>query len=237
MADRPTLRHHDLMLADGAPACILRWPGEAKSPLRQPQETPPADVPPAPSGSKFLDDAELRREAERQWREWMPTRHETTRPQLRSILKRLRNVHKATMPKPGPKELQTRALPHTRTNQPAPVTTKKTPAAPVASEKSTTTPTAKPEANQETAMAKTAKKKTAKTAAPKTAAAKTNGGVRPGSKLEIIAKLLTRPEGCTSAEVCKATGWAAVSVPPQAKAAGLKLTKKKEDGVTRYFGK
>lgn len=61
-----------------------------------------------------------------------------------------------------------------------------------------------------------------------------------GSKLAKIAALLRRKEGCTTAEVLKATGWPAVSMPQQAKSLGLAL--KTERGpfgpggrvVTRY---
>lgn len=60
------------------------------------------------------------------------------------------------------------------------------------------------------------------------------GDIRKGSKLEMVARLLQRPEGCTSADVLKATGWPSVSMPQQAKAAGLKLRQKKEGKVTRY---
>lgn len=60
--------------------------------------------------------------------------------------------------------------------------------------------------------------------------------VRAGSKLEIIVGLLTREGGCTGAEILTATGWPTVSVPQQAKAAGLDLSKVKEGKVTRYTG-
>lgn len=57
------------------------------------------------------------------------------------------------------------------------------------------------------------------------------------SKVEIIAGLLKRKAGCTSKDVLDATGWPAVSMPQQAKAAGLKLRKVKESGEpTRYYG-
>lgn len=58
--------------------------------------------------------------------------------------------------------------------------------------------------------------------------------IRPGSKLEIIVGLLTRKEGCTAADVMSATDWPSVSMPQQAKAAGLKLKKVKDGRVTRY---
>lgn len=60
-------------------------------------------------------------------------------------------------------------------------------------------------------------------------------GVRQGTKLAIVVGLLRRPKGCTAAEVLKATGWPSVSMPQQARAAGLKLLKEKKSGeVTRY---
>ena len=58
--------------------------------------------------------------------------------------------------------------------------------------------------------------------------------VRPGSKLETIVKMLKQPNGCSAKEVLAATGWPAVSMPQQARAAGLTLSKQKVDGVTRY---
>ena len=73
-------------------------------------------------------------------------------------------------------------------------------------------------------------KKTAPTAQP----AKMEG-IRPGTKLGIIIGLLTRKEGCTTAVVLNATGWPAVSMPQQARAAKLKLRKEKQDKVTRYW--
>src|ERR1035437_6542130 len=80
---------------------------------------------------------------------------------------------------------------------------------------------------------KQADKKSAPTKTRPPAIAKTNGtngtiSIRPGSKVEIIAGLLKRPEGCTTADVLQATGWPAVSMPAQAKAAGLTLTKEKD---------
>lgn len=56
-------------------------------------------------------------------------------------------------------------------------------------------------------------------------------------KAAIIGELLQRPEGCTTKDILAATGWPSVSVPAQAKAVGLVLSKEKRDGVTRYFGK
>lgn len=72
---------------------------------------------------------------------------------------------------------------------------------------------------------------------PATAAKPKAGGIRPGSKLELIAGLLMRPEGCTTEDCLKATGWPALSMPQQAKAAGLTLRKEKTKGeATRYWG-
>lgn len=63
-----------------------------------------------------------------------------------------------------------------------------------------------------------------------------SGNVRPGTKLELVVTLLTRKEGCTTADILKATDWPSVSVPQQAKAAGLTLRKEKDGNVTRYWG-
>lgn len=60
--------------------------------------------------------------------------------------------------------------------------------------------------------------------------------IRPGSKLEIVVGLLTRKGGCTSADILAATEWPAVSVPQQARAAGLTLRQEKDGKVTRYWG-
>jgi hypothetical protein len=59
--------------------------------------------------------------------------------------------------------------------------------------------------------------------------------VPPGSKLEIISKLLHRKQGCTRKEVLVATGWPAVSMPDQARQLGITLKTEKQDGVTRYW--
>jgi len=67
----------------------------------------------------------------------------------------------------------------------------------------------------------------------KTKAHKGNGAKKE-SKVDTIAALLKRKEGCTTADVLKATGWPSVSMPAQAKAAGLKLKKDKDGKVTRY---
>jgi len=131
----------------------------------------------------------------------------------------------------------------------------------VASEAKPAAETKKPEATEapvqpvkeSTMSSATAKKETVAKATPKKTAPATSSkkasqakartpvksdaktGVRPGSKLAIIVALLGRKEGCTTAEVLKATGWPAVSMPQQARAAGLKLRKKKDGKVTRYW--
>jgi hypothetical protein len=61
------------------------------------------------------------------------------------------------------------------------------------------------------------------------------GGPREGSKTALIAGLLTRKQGCTTADVLKATGWPAVSMPQQAKAVGVGLRKEKDGKVSRYW--
>jgi hypothetical protein len=66
-------------------------------------------------------------------------------------------------------------------------------------------------------------------------AATAPAGVRPGSKLETIVGLLKRKDGCTAADVLKATGWPSVSMPQQARAAGLHLKTEKEGRSTRYW--
>lgn len=68
----------------------------------------------------------------------------------------------------------------------------------------------------------------------RTAAAGPGKDVRAGSKLEIVVGLLKRPGGCTAAEILEACAWPSVSVPQQARSAGLTLKKEKVDGVTRY---
>lgn len=57
-----------------------------------------------------------------------------------------------------------------------------------------------------------------------------------GSKTAMIADLMMRPGGCTTADVLAATGWTAVSMPAQAALAGLDLRKERVGGLTRYYG-
>lgn len=66
--------------------------------------------------------------------------------------------------------------------------------------------------------------------------AKAPGKVKTGSKVALIADLLVRPQGCTTTDVLAATGWPSVSMPAQAKLAGLTLRKEKVGKVTTYWG-
>lgn len=121
----------------------------------------------------------------------------------------------------GPRAQQIRALREARAQRHATTKPKPAPAAP-----------AKPKERPMAKKAKKAKKATAKRAAPK---AKTEAGeIRAGSKLETVIGMLKRPEGCTSKEVCDATGWGAVSIPPIARRAGFELKKEKDGTQTRY---
>ena len=73
--------------------------------------------------------------------------------------------------------------------------------------------------------------------APSVPRARSAGKLPPaGSKAAMIAELLLRPDGCTTAEVLAASGWPAVSMPAQARTAGLVLRKERVDGVLRYYG-
>ena len=76
--------------------------------------------------------------------------------------------------------------------------------------------------------------------APKKPAKAVKAPAKPGkagSKVQIVADLLRRPEGATRDDILKATGWPSVSVPQQAAAAKLTLRKEKNPGEpTRYFG-
>jgi hypothetical protein len=85
------------------------------------------------------------------------------------------------------------------------------------------------------AAAKKAAKAKARTPASPKPATPGSKVIRPGSKLEIVVGLLTRKEGCTAAEILAATEWPAVSVPQQARSAGLTLRQEKDGKVTRYW--
>ncbi len=149
--------------------------------------------------------------------------------------------------KTGPKEEQLRALKAERTAAPAPARAQPK-AAQAAKETTmispTTATTEKPKTAPKTPRKAATKKaapakKPAKAESPKKEAAPkkpSNGAkeVRPGSKLEMIGKMLARPEGCTMKAVLDATKWPSCSLPQQARALGVKLKKEKVDGVTVY---
>jgi len=92
-----------------------------------------------------------------------------------------------------------------------------------------------PKAAQKAVKGKKAAKAKARTPATQKPASGSPKGVRPGSKLEIVVGLLKRKEGCTAAEILAACSWPAVSVPQQARAAGLTLRQEKDGKVTRYW--
>ncbi len=56
------------------------------------------------------------------------------------------------------------------------------------------------------------------------------------NKRELVAQMLLRKEGCTRDEAAEATGYAKIHVPTWAKMAGIKVTIKVENNVTKYFG-
>lgn len=150
------------------------------------------------------------------------------------------NIRKVEpMKAPGPKEAQVRAL--RTTTAPAPKASAK--AQPEAAQAVVAPEPAAPAPAQSTKESKTMRKTSSTTKAKARtgvkAKAATTGkkptGEKPATKLDLIASLLKRKEGCTTADVLKATEWPAVSMPQQAKAAGLKLKKVKEGRVTRYF--
>lgn len=58
---------------------------------------------------------------------------------------------------------------------------------------------------------------------------------RPNTKAYAIGEMFLRPEGVTAPEVLAVTGWPAVSMPQQAKQAGLQVTKQRRGRVVRYF--
>ena len=68
-----------------------------------------------------------------------------------------------------------------------------------------------------------------------TAASTAVNRARPGSKAYQIGQMLLRPEGTTGPEVCQAMGWPRVSMPAQARAAGLEVYSQRTGRVVRYF--
>jgi hypothetical protein len=94
---------------------------------------------------------------------------------------------------------------------------------------------AKPEKAKMAKKAKAKKKPTTKAKAAK-ASVKKSAPIGDGeNKTDIVLAMLQSAKGCTSAEVCERTGWAAVSIPPIAKRAKLKLRKEPEGRGVRYF--
>ena len=61
---------------------------------------------------------------------------------------------------------------------------------------------------------------------------KTNGK----SKTQAVVALLMRKGGCTRKDILAATGWPSVSVDAVAKSAKLKLTRKADGKILRYWG-
>lgn len=145
----------------------------------------------------------------------------------RKTRERLRSLRERAMTKVGSKENAVRAL-RTESVADSPTTTAAEPERPTEQQESTVSKKTTKKAARSNARTKVKPEPKTKAATEKTS------GVRPGSKLETIVGLLKRPQGCTTKEVLAATGWPAVSMPQQAKAAGLSLTKEKVDGVTRY---
>ena len=60
---------------------------------------------------------------------------------------------------------------------------------------------------------------------------------RPGSKAHRIGEMFLRPEGVTGPEVMAAMGWPSVSMPQQAKAAGIEYTSVRTGRMVRYFAR
>jgi hypothetical protein len=87
------------------------------------------------------------------------------------------------------------------------------------------------------AKRKTKVKKTPKAKKTTTKKAPGAGGLRAGSKQEMLYNMLTRKSGCTTDEAVKATGWQTCGVATWGKKFGLKVTKEKSAaGITRYYG-
>jgi plasmid maintenance system antidote protein VapI len=94
-----------------------------------------------------------------------------------------------------------------------------------------------------------AKPKTKKAATPKATAKNAPTATRKPQKAQqkqtaadtrrdIIVRLLSRADGCTSYDVRDAIGWTAVSIPQQCKQLGIAFRKKKSPGQqTRYFSR
>ena len=66
-------------------------------------------------------------------------------------------------------------------------------------------------------------------------AAPAQNQARPGSKAHRIGEMLLRPEGVTGREICTEMNWPSVSIPAQARAAGLTVTSQRTGREVRYF--
>jgi Putative amidoligase enzyme len=60
---------------------------------------------------------------------------------------------------------------------------------------------------------------------------------RPGSKAHRIGEMLLRPEGVSGREICREMNWPSVSIPAQARAAGLTVTSQRTGREVRYFAR
>jgi Putative amidoligase enzyme len=60
---------------------------------------------------------------------------------------------------------------------------------------------------------------------------------RPGSKAYRIGEMFLRPQGVTGQEVCREMGWPSVSMPVQARAAGIEFTTQRVGRQVRYFAR
>lgn len=160
-----------------------------------------------------------------------------------STVERLEAWKGVEMPTAGPKEQQRAQLRIERAQkaessakqqeQETTMTTKKTPKKKIAKiAKKAAAKKAGPAARKPATSVQRANR--AGKAASQSNARTPSAGVRAGSKLEIIVALLTRPGGCTAKECMEACNWPAISMPQQAKAAGLTLKKEKRDGVNYY---
>lgn len=79
------------------------------------------------------------------------------------------------------------------------------------------------------------KKKAAKKPAKKKAAKTKRAEGELSPTLQKIADMLSRKDGASAEELCKALSWKGISVTMRAKDAGLKVRKERVDGVNRYY--
>lgn len=208
-------KHHQMMVEDGAPVGLCRAPATATATRAA---SGPETTPEPAGGLLSPEERAIRDEAARRWRGWTASAKELSRPALRTFVKRVRDQRR--------REEKLVKADQNKATKPMKTKTPKAPAKP------------EPKQQEKTMLKKrTAKTKKAARASARTPMKESGTGPRAGTKTEAVAKLLMRSEGTTTAEVLKATGWPAVSMPQQAKAAGLKLRKEKVKGEpTRYWG-